>query len=313
MAFKQETQVFPSSINKVVIGVGGKEIVFGGENVLPFYTFDAPIEHRPKIGVAVTDLGYNKDIPGIKAFYEGAETVVETAVRATTMPGADFIVISLDSAHPNSADKPIEECTALVKEIADAVDFPIAVEGCKHIEKDTKLLEKVAETTQGKNVLILYAHEENYKTIATAAALAYGQNIAAESAVDVNLAKQLNVLINLLGVKPEKMVMNLGSAAGGYGFEYLSSTIERVKMAALAQSDTMLKMPIITPIYSETWTVKESMASQDDYPQWGNAEARGVNMEISTAAACLAAGSNAVILSHPYSVRTVSAMIDALI
>jgi len=313
MAFKQENQVFNANINSLTFGCGGSEVVFGGENVLPLYTFDAPIENRPKVGVALSDMGYMKGIPGIEAFYAGAESVVDMAVRASKMPGADFLVISLDSAHPNNGDKSVEGCAAIVGEIADAVDIPIAVEGCKHIEKDSKLLEKVAEVAHGKNILILSAHEENYKAVAAAAALAYEQNVAAESAVDINLAKQLNVLINLLGVKPEKMVMNLGSAAGGYGFEYIASTIERVKMAALGQDDAMLKMPIITPVYSETWAVKESIASEEDYPDWGSVEARGVNMEISTAAACLAAGSNAVILCHPDSVKTVSGLIDALV
>jgi len=313
MAFKQESQVFSANINTVTIGVGERQIVLGGENTLPLYTFDAPIEFRPKIGVAVSDMGYNKDVPGIEAFYSGAGTVVEMAKRAASMPGADFIVLCLDTAHPNNGDKPVEECAALVKEVADAVSIPIVVEGSKHIEKDSKLLEKVAEAAQGKNILILSAHEENYKAVATGTALAYGQNIAAESAVDINLAKQLNVLISVLGIKPDKTVMNLGSAAGGYGFEYIASTIERVKLAALAQDDDMLKMPIITPVSSETWAVKESLASQEDYPDWGSAEARGVNMEVSTAAACLAAGSNAVILCHPDSVKTVSELINALV
>jgi len=313
MAFKREPQVFTANINTLTIGTGATAITLGGENVLPLYTFDAPIKHRPKIGVVISDLGCKKGVPGIETFYAGAETIKDMAVRAAKMPGADFLVISLDSAHPNNGDKPIEECAALVKEIAEAVDFPIVVEGCKHIEKDSKLLEKVAEAVQGKNILVMSAHEENYKVIAAAAALAYEQNIAAESAVDINLAKQLNVLINMMGVKPEKTAMNLGSAAGGYGFEYIASTIERVKLAALGQDDAMLKMPVITPVSSETWAVKESLASQEDYPEWGSLEARGVNMEISTAAACLAAGSNAVILSHPDSVKTISALIEALV
>jgi len=313
MAFKREPQVFSSNINTVTIGTGDKQILLGGENVLPLYIFDAPVNNRPKIGVAISDMGYRKGIAGFDKFYEGAGSVVEMAKRAAAMQGADFLVICLDSAHPNNGDKPVDECVALVKEVLDAVNIPVAVEGSKHLEKDSKLLEKVAEAAQGKNILILSAHEENYKNVATAAALAYEQNIAAESAVDINLAKQLNVLINVLGVKPEKMVMNLGSAAGGYGFEYIASTLERVKLAALAQNDDMLKMPIITPVSSETWAVKESIASEADYPEWGSHEERGVNMEISTAAACLAAGSNAVILSHPDSVKTISGLIDALV
>jgi len=312
MAFKPESQKFTASINALTIGRGGKEITLGGENVLPFYTFDAPIENRPKIGVAISDSGFYKGITGIDAYYEGAATAVDAAKIAASLTGADFLVICLDGAHPDNCDKSAEECAALVKEIADAVDIPIAVEGCKHIEKDAKVFEKVSEAVQGKNVLILSAREENYKGVAAATALAYSQNIGAESAVDINLAKQLNVLLSQMGIKPDKMAMNLGAAAAGYGFEYVASTIDRVKSAALAQNDAMLQMPVVTPVCSETWSVKESIASEEDYPEWGCVEARGVNMEVATAAACLTAGSNAVILRHPDSVRTISALIDAL-
>jgi len=313
MPFKQEPQKFSSKINTLIIGVGGNEIALGGENVLPFYTFDAPIENRPKIGAAISDSGYFKGVPGVEAYYEGAETAVDAAKKAVAMPGVDFLVISLDGAHPDHGDKSPEECAALVKEIADAISVPIVVEGSKHIEKDAKIFEKVSEAVQGKNILVLSAREEDYKPVAAAAGLAYAQNVGAESAVDINLAKQLNVLISQMGVKTEKMAMNLGSAAAGYGFEYVASTIDRVKGAALAQNDAMLQMPIITPVYSETWTVKESIASEEDYPEWGSAEVRGVNMEVATAAACLAAGSNAVILLHPDSVKAVSKLIDALV
>jgi len=313
MALKNEPQKFSSSINTLTIGTGGNEINLGGENILPFYTFDGPLEHRPKIGVAISDTGHCMDAPGIKAFYAGAETIVEKAKKAAAMPGADFLVISLDSAHPDHGDVSAEECAAIVKEIADAVDIPLAIEGGKHVQKDTKVLEKVAEAVYGKNVLIMSAHEENYKGVAAAAGLAYTQNVCAESAVDINLAKQLNVLISQVGVKPTSLAMNIGSATVGYGFEYIASTIDRVKLAALAQDDAMLRMPIVIPVYAEAWSVKESTASEEDYPEWGPAEARGVNMEVTTAAACLASGANAVILCHPDSIRATSALIDALL
>ena len=292
MAIKQESQVFKAKINALTIGCGGKEIVFGGENVLPFYTFDAPLDNRPKIGVAVSD--------------------PDDAKKAAKIPGADFLVIHLESAHPDKGDKSPEECAALVKEITGVVDIPVAVMGCDNIEKDAKVFEKVAEAVQGKNVLMLSAREENYKAVA-AAGLAYSQKVCAESAVDINLAKQLNVLISQIGVKPENMAMNLGSAAAGYGFEYIISTIDRVKLAALAQSDAMLQMPVITPVFLDAWSVKESMAAEEDYPDWGSVERRGVNMEIATAAACLAAGANAVILKHPDSVAAISALVGALV
>ena len=313
MAFKQEPQKFTAKINTLTFGTGDKEITLGGENVLPFYTFDAPIDNYPKIGIAISDSGCYKCVPGIEAYYAGADTAIEAALIAAAVPGVDFLVISIEGAHPDKGNRSPEDCATLIKEIADAVDIPIAVEGCKNIDKDAKVFEKVAEAVQGKNVLILSAREENYKGIAAAAGLAYAQKVGAESAVDINLAKQLNVLISQMGVKTENIAMNLGAAAAGYGFEYVASTIDRVKNAALAQNDAMLQTPIITPVYSETWVVKESVADEEDYPEWGSAEVRGVNMEVATAAACLAAGSDAVILRHPDSIAAVAALIKALI
>ncbi|MDR1329242.1 MAG: acetyl-CoA decarbonylase/synthase complex subunit delta, partial [Oscillospiraceae bacterium] len=246
-------------------------------------------------------------------FYKGCSSLPELAKRASEMPGADFLAISLDGAHPDNGDRSVEDTAALVKEIAAAVDAPIVIEGCRNVEKDSKLFEKIAEALDGRNVLFLSAREENYKSVSAAAAMAYSQKIGAESAVDINLAKQLNVLISQMGVKTESVAMNLGSAAAGYGFEYVATTFDRVKSAALAQNDNMLQMPIVTPVASEVWTVKESIVSEADFPDWGPAEERGISMEIATAAACLTAGSNAVILRHPESVAAVSKLIAELV
>ena len=312
MAFKPVAQKFNAKINAITIGTDDKAITLGGENTLPFYTFDAPIENSPKIGIEISDSGYFKGVPGIEEYYGGSTDIVEIAKKAAAVTGADFLAISLEGAHPDGEDKSVEECVELLKKVADAVDIPIVVEGSKSIEKDSKLFEKASEALQGKNILVLSAREENYKIIAAGAGLAYGQKVGAESAVDINLAKQLNVLISQMGVRPDGMVMNLGSAAAGYGFEYVASTIDRVKAAALAQNDNMLQMPIITPVGAEVWSVKEAIVSEDDFPEWGPAEKRGINMEVSTAAACLAAGANAVILRHPESVTTVAALVKEL-
>ena len=216
------------------------------------------------------------------------------------------------AADPDGDNRSVEDCVAEVKAIADAVDKPLVIEGCKNVEKDTELFSKVAEALQGKNVLLLSAREENYKTVGASTVMAYQQKMGAESADDINLAKQLNVLITQLGVDPGSVVMNVGTAAAGYGFEYVVSTMDRVKSAALEQNDGMLQMPIVTPVASEAWTVKESLVSGDDIPEWGDVEERGIQMEVTTAAACLASGSNAVILMHPESVKTISAFVADL-
>ena len=219
----------------------------------------------------------------------------------------------MEGGDPNGANKTTEELIGALKEIAAAVDLPIAVAGCKNAEKDAELLSKAAEALDGKNAMLLAAKEENYKTVGAAAGLAYKQIVGAESAVDINLAKQLNVLVSQLGVNSKSIVMNVGTAAAGYGFEYVVSTMDRVKAAALSQNDANLQMPIVTPVASETWAVKEAMASEADVPEWGDQETRGIDMEVETAMAVLASGSNAVILKHPTSIATISSLIKELV
>ena len=313
MPFTGKSGKFNAAIRTVEIGTGDKAVKLGGENVMPLYSFDAPIENAPKIGVLITDRLMENEVTCTKDYYAGDSSCSQIATMAEEMPGADFVVLRFEGADPNGEDRSIEDCVAIAKEVGDAITAPLVIEGCKNVEKDAELFTKVAEALQGKNVLIMSAREENYKAVAAAAGLAYGQKVGAESAVDINLAKQLNVLIGQLGVDPANVVMNVGSAAAGYGFEYVVSTMDRVKAAALSQGDVQLQMPIITPVADEAWNVKEAMASEADMPEWGSQEERGIDMEIETAAAVLASGSNAVILKHPASVATISKLINELV
>ena len=314
MAFVPKVQAFSAHINAVTLGTGDNSIVLGGGNTLPFYTFDAPTENAPKVGIEVSDLGLeNFQAPGFKEFYAGCNTMAEMAKKAETVEGASFIALSFEGADPNGHNKTVEECVAQAKEVAAVVTKPLVVMGCKNAEKDAALLGALAEALQGKNALFMSATEEDYKSISASVAMAYSQKVGAESAVDINLAKQLNVLISQMGVPAGSVVMNVGSAGAGYGFEYVSSTLDRVKAAALAQNDNMLQMPIITPISTETWGLKESIMPESEMPEWGPAEERGIEMEITTAAACLAGGSDAVILAHPASIAAITKMIDALV
>ncbi|WP_230397300.1 acetyl-CoA decarbonylase/synthase complex subunit delta [Novisyntrophococcus fermenticellae] len=313
MPFNCKPQKFNASINKVELGCGDKKISLGGESTFPFYSFDGSTGDGPKVGAEISDMGLEHEPEGVKAYYEGCTTLAEIAKKAEVMEGADFVCLRLEGGDPNGADKSIEELVAAAKEVADAITAPLVVEGCKNVEKDGQLLPKVAEALQGKNVLFLSAKEEDYKTIGAAVGLAYDQKVGAESAVDINLAKQLNVVLTQLNVKPESIVMNIGTAAAGYGYDYVISTMDRIKAAALSQDDKMLQMPIITPISSETWVVKESTASETDVPEWGPVDTRGVSMEIQTAAASLVSGSDAVILKHPQSVATIAKMIKELV
>ena len=314
MSFVPKKHTYNAHINEVVLGVGDKAVTIGGQNVLAFHTFDGEITNAPKIGVELTDAGMAMcTMPGEQKFYEGCATVADMAKRASAMEGASFICLHLEGADPNGENKSVDECVELAKSVADATDMPLVLMGCKNIEKDTELFNKIAEALTGKNILVLSARDENYKAIGAGAGLAYGQKVGAESAVDINLAKQLNTVMTQLGVSAQSIVMNIGSAAAGYGFEYVASTLDRVKDAALSQSDAMLQMPIITPVSADTWGVKEAIMPEADMPEWGSQEERGIEMEIVTAAAVLASGSDAVIMRHPEAIRTIAAMIGELV
>ena len=313
MPFTAKSGKFNASINTVEFGTGDKAVKIGGENVFPLYSFDAAIENAPKVGIEITDFGMEHEPECIKKYYEGCATLADMARKAASMEGVDFLSFRIEGGDPNGANKSTEELIGELKEIADAVDLPLVVCGCKNVEKDAELFSKAAEALNGKNAVILSAKEENYKTVGAAAGLAYKQIVGAESAVDINLAKQLNVLISQLGVDSKSVVMNVGSAAVGYGFEYVISTMDRVKAAALQQGDANLQMPIITPVASEAWGVKEAMASETDAPEWGSQEERGIDMEVETAMAVIAAGSNAVILKHPESIKIISGLMKELV
>ena len=312
MAFTPKTAPYSGKINAVTLGTGDKAIVIGGQNVLPFYTFDAPIENAPKIGVEISDAADSWTAPGLVEFYAGCTTMAERAKKAETMPGADFIALNFESADPNGANRSVADCVADAKAVAEAVSMPIDILGCKNMEKDGELFSKISDALQGKNIVCMSAKNEDYKSVGASVVLAYGQKVGAETADDINLAKQLNIMLKGLSIPATSIVMNIGTAAVGYGYEYVASTLDRIRLAALAQSDADLQMPIIAPVSTDTWGVKESTASEDDEPTWGNAEARAISMEVSTAAANLTGGADAVIMRHPKAVATIKKFITEL-
>ena len=313
MSFVPKQQPFRGRINAVTLGTGDKAITIGGQNVLPFYTFDAEMPNAPKIGIEISDMAGEWTAPALKEFYAGCATMADYAKRAETMEGADFLCLHFESADPNGANRSVEDCVADAKAVAEAVSMPIVIMGCKNIEKDGELFSKIAEALQGKNILVLSARSEDYKTVGASVALAYGQKVGAETADDINLAKQLNIMLKGLTVKPESIVMNVGTAAVGYGFEYVASTLDRIRLAALDQSDADLQMPIMSPVSPDAWSVKEATASEEDEPAWGSQEERGIVMEVSTAAANLTGGADAVIMRHPAAVATIRKFISELV
>ncbi|RJE47833.1 MULTISPECIES: acetyl-CoA decarbonylase/synthase complex subunit delta [unclassified Dehalobacter] len=313
MAFKTSVQKYSGSIYNLELGTGENTIALGGQNAFPFYSFDGDTGSGVKIGLEILDVYPENWINSLKEIYGSvAENAVEWAKCVEEKFTPDFICLRFEGADPNGLNKPVEECAALAKEVANAVKLPLVIAGTQNHEKDLKLFEKVAGGLEGKNVLLLSAVEDNYKTVAAAGVTAYKHKVAAESSVDINLAKQLNILINQLEIKNENIVMNVGTAPVGYGFEYVSSTIDRIRLAALGQNDKTLQMPIITPVCFDTWNVKEVASTEEDSPEWGGQEERGIAMEVSTAAGVIVAGSDAVVLRHPRSAETIRSFVNSL-
>ena len=313
MAFVPKTAAYSGKINAVTLGTGDKAIVIGGQNVLPFYTFDGAIENAPKIGVEISDAADTWTTSGIVDFYAGCTTMAERAKRAETMEGADFLCLRFESADPNGANRSVADCVADAKAVAEATTMPLVIMGCKNIEKDGELFSKISEALQGRNILVMSARSEDYKTVGASVALAYGQKVGAETADDINLAKQLNIMMKGLSINPANIVMDIGTAAVGYGYEYAASTFDRIRLAALAQSDADLQMPILAAVSVDTWAVKESNASEEDEPAWGSQEERAIDMEVATAAANLTGGADAVVMRHPAAIATIKKFITELV
>ena len=313
MAFKMSTQKSSGKISEVTIGTGDKAIKLGGQNVLPFYSFDGDTGNVQKVGVEINDIYPESWIDCYKEMYKDvANDPAEWAKYVQDNTEADFVCLRLVGADPNAENKYVEECAEVAKKVADAIDLPLVVAGCGVAEKDGKVFAKVAEVLEGKNTLILSAVEDNYKVVGASAGLAYGQKVGAESAVDINLAKQMNVLLTQLGVKSENIVMNVGCSAVGYGYEYVASTMDRIRLAAFNQNDKQLQIPIVTPVSFEVGHTKEAIATETDQPEWGDNEKRTISMEVSTAASVLIGGSDAVILRHPESIKTIKSFISEL-
>jgi len=239
--------------------------------------------------------------------------MAERAKKAETVPGVDFLCLHFESADPNGANRAVAECVADAVAVAEACTLPIVVVGCKNLEKDGELLGAIADALRGKNILCMSAKQENCKTIGASVALASSQKVGAETADDINLAKQLNIMLKKdANVPAEAIVMDIGTAAVGYGYEYAASTFDRIRLAALAQSDADLQMPILATVSLDTYGVKESTASEEDEPAWGSREERAISMEVSTAAADLTGGADAVVLRHPATIATIKQFITEL-
>lgn len=313
MAFSIPEQKYSGSIKTVTIGKGDKAITLGGETSYPFYTFEGAMPNKPRIAMEIWDRDPGEDWAGpvYATIKDVAGDPVAWAKKCINEFGAEAIALILNSTDPNGDNASPEAAAATAKKVAEAIDVPLIVYGTSNIDKDAEVLPAVAEATADRGVVLGPVQDKNYKKIG-AAALAYGHTLSANSPIDVNLAKQLNILLGQLGVKDTQILVDPTTGGLGYGLEYSYSVMERDRMAALTQEDDKLQLPILNYVGQEVWKVKECKQTNEEAPQLGDQTKRGILMEAITAVDLLLAGSDLLIMRHPEAVKMVKAVIQEL-
>jgi len=313
LAFEIPKQPYSGVIGETVIGTGDGAVKIGGEESYPFHLFEGKMPNVPKIAMEVWDYDPSEEwpAPAVEALKDVLSSPETWAKKCVDEYGADIIVLQLKSIDPNGMNRSADEAAAIAKKIVDAVDVPLVCWGTANNQKDEEVLKKISEVCDGKNVSLSPIEEGNHKGVG-ASALGYGHTIVSSSPIDVNLAKQLNILLGNLGVKSNKILIDPTTGGLGYGLEYSYSVMERIRMAALTQEDDKLQIPMINNVGNEIWKSKEAGQTVEDAPTLGDPEKRPIIMEVTAAVCYLLAGSDIVILRHPESVRIVKSFIDLM-
>lgn len=313
MAFVVPKETYNGKVFEVEIGAGDKAVKFGGENCLPYLGFEGAIPNKPAIAYEIQDVPPADWPETAQAAYKDVSgDPVSWAKYCQDTLGAKVIALRLVGTHPDRENRSPEDAAKTVKDVLAAIDVPLIILGSNNAEKDAQVLRAACEAASGKNCLIGKAQEANYKTI-VATAMATGHKVIAMSDLDVNLAKQLNILITQMGFDKEKIVTDPMSSALGYGIEYTYSVMERIRAAGLMQNDQTMAQPIVNDIGMYVWKAKETIATEAEMPAWGPVTDRSVGWELTTAAGLLMSGSNLLIMRHPKAIAAAQKLVDDLV
>ncbi|MGD8561753.1 MAG: acetyl-CoA decarbonylase/synthase complex subunit delta [Desulfarculaceae bacterium] len=312
MAFEPTKISYTGNIMEVTLGQN-KTVTVGGESSYPFHTFEGQMPNRPVLAMEVWDMEPD-DWP--QACSEPFSDVLGDpgawAKKCVDEYGAEAIVLQLKSTDPNGLDAPPEKASEAVGKVLVAVDVPLIIWGSANANKDAEVLKKIAEDHEGKNLLLGPVDEDNHKAVG-AAALGFGHSLISSSPIDINLAKQLNILLGNLGVPMEKIIIDPTTGGLGYGMEYSYSVMERIRMAALVQEDDKLVLPMINNVGNEVWKSKEAKVEGEEAKGLGDDSTRGVLMEATAAVDYLLGGSDILILRHPETVKLIQNFIDNML
>lgn len=312
MGFELKKESYSGGIKAISIGKGDSAITVGAQTCYPFYTFEGNMPNKPIIAMEIWDMAPEDwPEPVIAPFKDVISDPAAWAKKCVEVYGADAIVIQLKSVDPNDKDASPESAAETVKKVLAAIKVPLIVWGCANPAKDEIVLKAVAEKCQGYNLVLGPVEEKNYKGIG-AAAMGYGHAVISSSPIDVNLAKQINILLENLGMPMDRVLVDPTTGGLGYGMEYTYSVMERLAMAAMVQGDEKLQFPMINNLGNEVWKCKEAKQTVADAPILGDPEKRGIMMEAIGAVSYLLSGSSVLFMRHPEAIRMVKEFIKAL-
>jgi methionine synthase / methylenetetrahydrofolate reductase(NADPH) len=311
LAAESYTEKYSGRIREILLGSGDRTVTVGGASTLPFQLFEGDMPRRPLIAMDVPDVK-PADWPDTltRHFQDVLDNPVAWAQKCVNHYQAEALCISMTSTDPNGMNRSAGEAAKVAAEVINAVDVPIIIWGCGNAEKDTETLRDITSRIGEKKVCLAPLSDANYRSIG-ATAMAFRHPMAASSPIDVNLAKQLNILLENMGVSLDTVLIDPSIGALGYGIEYTYSVMERIRLAALTQKDEKLQVPFICNLGREVWKAKETRLPSDAL--MGDQEQRGVLMEAITATCMLLAGGEVLIMRHPKAIGLTRSLINGLL
>jgi acetyl-CoA decarbonylase/synthase complex subunit delta len=318
MSFEIPKEPSPGTIRTVKIGATSDEggtrkstVIIGGATALPFHFFEGNMPHKPAIAMEVFDSPPNRYPAVLRNIYNDViDKPGEMAKKCVNEYGAQLISVRLEGTHPDKGDKSPDAAVEVVKEVLGSISVPLIITGHANFEKNNEVIRKVTEAAAGENCLINWVEKDNYKTVA-ACCLAHGHCVVAQSPIDVNIAKQLNIQLTDMSFPADKIVIDPLTSAVGYGFEYTYSIMERIRLDGLI-GDDMLRMPMMITPGCESALAKEAWAPETSNPEWGSEELRTTYWEITTAFGLLFAGAELIVMYHPKATEVLRKKIDEL-
>jgi acetyl-CoA decarbonylase/synthase complex subunit delta len=291
-------------------GTRSRTVVVGGHKSLPFMHFEHETPHPPVVALEIKDRRPDDWSPLLLETWGEAANSPAAWARAAEAAGADLLALTLSLTDAAGQPTTPDSAAAAVKAVLAASGLPLIVFGPGQAEADNTLLTAVAEAAKGERLVLGICEDKNYRTI-VATAMANGHLVTARSPMDVNLAKQLNILISDMSLPLDRVLMDPTTGALGYGIEYGYSVMERLRLAAL-QGDAMTQQPMIVVVGAEAWKTKEAKVGADVPEAWGAWTDRAILWETLTAVTLIESGADIVVLRHPESVARVHQAITAL-